>query len=310
MKSILITGIGGDIAQSVAKIIRQKSLDYQLIGTDTHNDHAGSLFVDNFFQLPFANEINYQTSFEDLLSLEKIDIVMPMTEPELAALALTIKKHTDIDWVTAGEKVITAGLDKLATIDAIKKLGVLVPWTLAVKGGKPLAYPCILKNRFGSGSRAVFIVKDAIEASYLAERYPDAVYQELLEPADNEITCAVYRTRDGKTGVLQMLRRLAGGFTGWAKIINEQSIGDMCITIAEGLDLRGAMNIQLRMTSTGPRVFEINPRFSSTVLMRHLLGFSDVVWALDEINSVPIEFPIIASGQIVVRTQDAAILNS
>ena len=28
-------------------------------------------------------------------------------------------------------------------------------------------------------------------------------------------------------------------------------------------------------------VFEINPRFSSTVLFRHLLGFKDVIWAIE-----------------------------
>ena len=30
----------------------------------------------------------------------------------------------------------------------------------------------------------------------------------------------------------------------------------------------------------GPRIFEINPRFSSTVMMRHAIGFSDVAWML------------------------------
>jgi carbamoyl-phosphate synthase large subunit len=36
------------------------------------------------------------------------------------------------------------------------------------------------------------------------------------------------------------------------------------------------------MTSRGPVVFEINPRFSSTVMFRHKLGFPDFVWSLQE----------------------------
>ena len=31
-----------------------------------------------------------------------------------------------------------------------------------------------------------------------------------------------------------------------------------------------------------PVVFEINPRFSSTILFRHLLGFKDMEWSIQE----------------------------
>ena len=38
------------------------------------------------------------------------------------------------------------------------------------------------------------------------------------------------------------------------------------------------MNIQLRMTEQGPMLFEINPRLSSTLVFRDMLGFSDLQW--------------------------------
>jgi carbamoyl-phosphate synthase large subunit len=106
-----------------------------------------------------------------------------------------------------------------------------------------------------------------------------------------------------------MLRKLVGGFTGWAKIIDDSEIMSTCRTIAEGLDLRGSMNVQLRLTDIGPRVFEINPRFSSTTLMRHQLGFSDVQWAVNEVVGNPITIRNIQAEQIVVRVQSAAVLN-
>ena len=53
--------------------------------------------------------------------------------------------------------------------------------------------------------------------------------------------------------------------------------------IAESLDLFGSINIQLRLVEKeGPMVFEINPRFSSTVGMRHMIGFSDLIWSIEE----------------------------
>ena len=48
--------------------------------------------------------------------------------------------------------------------------------------------------------------------------------------------------------------------------------------VAEIFQLDGAMNIQLRMTKQGPMLFEINPRLSSTLVFRDMLGFSDLQW--------------------------------
>ena len=50
--------------------------------------------------------------------------------------------------------------------------------------------------------------------------------------------------------------------------------------IAARLNLCGSINVQLRLRAGVPYVFEINPRFSSTVRFRHQLGFTDVLWAL------------------------------
>jgi len=69
------------------------------------------------------------------------------------------------------------------------------------------------------------------------------------------------------------------------------------------------MNVQLRLTDKGPRVFEINPRFSSTVLMRHRLGYCDVLWAMDEVEGRAVTYPEIAIDKIMVRVQTAAIFD-
>lgn len=308
MKSLLITGIGGDIAQGVATIIRSHWPSWRLVGTDTHEQHGGRLFVDELVLMPPASDPAYVGAIRDLIETRGIDVFLPMSEPELTVLGDLISSLGESRCVTAGASVIQAGLDKLSTVEALGRFGLPAPWTLPVSEAAPLAYPCILKNRTGSGSRAVFTVQDELEARYLASKYPNAVFQELLEPADREITCAVYRTRDGRTASLLMLRRLTGGFTGWARVIEDAETTRMCEVIAEKLDLRGSMNVQLRLTDQGPRVFEINPRFSSTVLMRHRLGFCDVVWALEELLGHEVQLPTIAAGQVMVRIQDAVVV--
>lgn len=306
---ILITGIGGDIAQGVATIIRENRPACHLVGVDMHQQHGGSLFVNTFYCIPSANAPGYLDALDVIIAKESIDIMIPMTEPELAVLGGSIEELSGPRWIVPGKKVVSQCIDKLATARMLERIGVPSPWTIPVNSGVVPEYPCVMKNRLGSGSRAVFHVKDAEEAAYLSKRYPDAIFQELLNPPDQEVTCAVYRTRDRRVATLQMLRRLVGGFTGWAKVIDDEATTEMCETIAHGLDLKGSMNVQLRLTDKGPRVFEINPRFSSTTLMRHRLGFTDVLWALDEAEGKPVTFPVIDVGRVMVRVQGAAVLN-
>lgn len=310
MITVLITAIGGDIAQSVAKLARQHCPNVRLIGTDMGIEHGGTLFVDEVHRVPPADARDYVPALLGIIEQTRVDHVIPMSEPELNALLPLIAKGDGARWITAGAQVISAGVDKLATMEALARLGLPVPWTVPVAAGAPRELPCILKERFGSGSRGVHTLKDDQDVRYYAPRYPDAVFQELLGTPDREITCAVYRTRDARVTTLQMRRRLVGGFTGWAETMDDPDVMTLCEQIAHGLDLRGAMNVQLRLTAGGPRVFEINPRYSSTVLMRAGIGYTDVAWAFDELRGSPVHLPRIPAGTIIVRTQGAAVVAS
>jgi len=306
-KVVLITGIGGDISQGVATILKENRPDLYLIGIDIHSQHGGHLFVDQFFLVPPAADKKYLESIKDIVRKNSVEIVIPMSELELAVTRNFAEITPGVKWITAGDRVVSVGLDKYKTANALVELGLPIPWTKLVSDGCPDEFPCILKSRTGSGSRTVFTVSDIEDAEYLTKRYPDAIFQELLEPANREITCAVYRRSDGDVFTLLMLRRLTGGFTGWAKVISDKETMQMCEVIAKGLDLNGSMNIQLRLTDRGPRVFEINPRFSSTVLMRHRLGFSDLLWAIEEAEDKLINFPDIPENKLMVRTQEALV---
>lgn len=303
---VLITGIGGDIAQCVATILRESRPDICLVGVDVHTHHGGHLFVDFFLVVPMADDVNYINSIHSVIAKFGVNIFIPITEYELSALYPFTEFFPGVKLIFPGKNVVQVGLDKLATFNRLALLDLPVPWTVSSSEGVPPEYPCIIKGRHGSGSRTVFRVDGPKDYSYFAGRYPDSIFQELLQPSNQEVTCAVYRKTNGEVLTLLMLRRLSGGFTSWAKTIHDASTMELCSRIAISLDLRGSMNIQLILTENGPRVFEINPRFSSTVLMRHRIGFSDALWAIEEAEGKIIECPEIPINKIMVRVQGAA----
>ena len=310
MTNILITAIGGDIAQAAATIIRELHPDWTLFGVDQETRHGGGSFVDRLSVGLSARETGYSAWLEQFIQTNQISYCLPMSEAELAVLA----RHggarigqAQLLW--AGARIVLIGCDKLETAEFLKSIGAPAPWTLAATDDvEPPSFPCIFKLRHSAGSKAVFVCQSLEEVRFFRQRFPDAVLQEFLPDAEREVTCAVYRAADGATHVLQLLRRLAGGFTSWAKVIDEPEITAQCRVIAEAVDLRGAINVQLRITDSGPRIFEINPRLSSTVLMRHLIGYTDVKWMIDEALSRPIVLNPPTPGTIVVRTQGAAIV--
>ena len=310
MKTLLITAIAGDIAQAIALIVRETLPDCRILGVDIHDRHGGGLFVDEWYLAPPASSPDYGSWMEALMRRESIDACIPMSEAELRRFAdANLKTVAGARLMMPNGKAIQVGCDKLATARFLEAIGCPAPWTISVDECRPSTpFPCVFKPRCSAGSKGVFVCKSAEEACFFAEMHPESVLQELLLPEDREVTCAIYRTNDGRIAILQLLRKLVGGFTGWAKVIDDPDVRSQCAQLARSLDLRGAINVQLRLTDRGPRIFEINPRFSSTVLMRHRMGYQDVVWALKEMMGEPFDIKLPPVNTVAVRTQGARLL--
>lgn len=310
MTTVFITAIGGDVAQGVARVIRECRPEWRIIGADMGDRHGGIHFVDRFLVAPSARDPGYLDWLTAHLNEEGATFCIPMNEAEIdrvMAQPIALPKGTQL--VTAGIKAVSVASDKIKTARFIADLGLPAPWVAErAEDVPPKGFPCICKPRTGAGSRAVFVCADAEEARFLQGRHPGSMFQELLLPDEAEVTVAIFRDRSGRTTMLQLQRRLVGGATGWAEVIDDPAITEQCSRIAEALDLRGAINIQLRRTAKGPRIFEINARFSSTALMRHRLGFSDVIWTLDDLTEAPVTITQPTPGQRIARIQDAVIL--
>ena len=50
------------------------------------------------------------------------------------------------------------------------------------------------------------------------------------------------------------------------------------LNLAKKINLNGSINVQIKINQHRYAIFEINPRLSSTVMMRNKMGFKDLVW--------------------------------
>jgi len=278
MDVILITGCGGDIALSLAKILKIEKIGGKLIGCDIHDKHPGMFVYDRCEIVPRADTPGYLKHMSKMVKELGITIVIPMSEAEIRYYhSHKITHLNDVPIMfSANDEALKIGLDKLATSRFLEKNGMPFPKTRLVSDG-PVSMPCIHKDRFGSGSKKIALVQED-ELPSISLKKPDFIFQEYLLPDDEEYTCGLFRSTDTRCIIFR--RTMNAGYTSYGEVVDHPDIIHLLNKLAKAINLKGSINVQLRLTEKGPMIFEINPRFSSTVLFRHMSGFKDFIWRL------------------------------
>ena len=68
----------------------------------------------------------------------------------------------------------------------------------------------------------------------------------------------------------------------FAQTFKNIKIEKKLLKIANELNLNGVINIQFKIKNNQLKIFDINPRLSSTVKMRDLIGFKDCLWWIQD----------------------------
>ena len=288
-KAILVSGASGDIGIGIGRILKSENFQH-VYGCDINEDSWGVCVFDDTLTVPRADDNRYIEMLLSIINKLKIDLFIPSSEGEIKVLTEygeTLEEHLGCKVLMADANTVNIALDKLQTANFLKENHINYPWSIKVEQELPLTLPCIFKPISGQGSKGLEIVQDSIRAKELLNS-SGYIFQELLTPDEQEYTCGVFRSKEGELRVIHINRTLSGGFTGKGTIVESEEIELYVRTIAEALNVTGAINMQLRLTAKGPVLFEINPRLSSTVVFRHKLGFEDLLWAIEDLANLPI----------------------
>lgn len=284
--NVLVTGVGGDIGQSIVKCLKDCKANrmIKIAGCDIDRYAASREEVDSFLEAPSTEQVeNYIEFINDIVKKEKIDYLIPTTEREIIVLD---KRRAGFDGrcnlLINSSHIINTFFDKYATAEFLRNSGFLCPRTCRIEDySGELDFPVILKPRFGCGGKGLIIAHDKEELGFLKKRRNDFIIQEMAGGIDEEYTACVFSSGQDIHSIAFKRSLGYGSLSKIAKLSNDTVLLDLAKQIARAIDLRGSVNIQAQKTTKGYMVFEINPRFSSTVYIRHYFGFRDVEWWLN-----------------------------
>lgn len=304
-KVVLVTGIGGDIGQSIIKCLNETDYEFELLGCDIDPYAAGRNHVRKFFVVPPAvKEKKYYGFIEKTINEYKIKYIYPSTEQEIIFFDKH-KKHFDKNDVTIfinNSFAIDTFFDKYKTIQFLKKNKLPYPVTFLIEEyDNQLNFPLIVKPRRGYGSKGVIKINNKEELNFYRGKMHDSIIQEYIGEEDEEYTTGVFYDTEHVYSITFKRRLGFGGVSKIAELVIDKKIDELAEKITR-YSKAVVINIQTRKTLKGFIALEINPRFSSTVYLRHYFGFQDAKWWLDLKESKKIDFKLKYKNGIAVRT--------
>lgn len=281
-KTILVTGIGGNVGQGIIKNIRSLDRQFRIIGTNTLPMSSGNHMVNKFYEVPYAiDESNFLNSIRDIIEKEKVDLIIPSTDYEMFVLSNSILENVLI--ASSGKNASSIYLDKYDSFLHHQLFDIPFASSSLPSNYTGEYQNAIAKPRKGRGARGlIFDFKNEVKLD--DEEY---LIQELHQ--GREITIAVYVSyiTNKLHGFIALERELANGATAYCKVVTEfdEEINLMLDKIVSSIDVKGSFNVQCIFSETLKKLvpFEINCRISGTNSIRSSFGFNDVAYMVNEL---------------------------
>ncbi len=334
----MISCVGGTLAGVLLENIKNsKKFDYHLIGADAAQDTPPAIkLLDRFYRTPMGDDPDYVERILEIVKKEKIDIFMPGSDGEAAAVAA--KRG---EFIKAGAHPLVSShetleiiADKADVYACMEKNGIPVPEYRVCETGDDVfaalsefGYPersVIVKPARGRGGRGlrVFCGKDSpppwlgqgareerMEEESIVPEYLDSLKKDryLVMPC---LSLPAYDVdvlaENGQTRGLVVRERVnPTGIPFEGNIIRaDESIGDYCRAVVRAMNLDSLHDLDLMSENETPRLLEINPRPSGSMAASLGAGFPLVDAAIARFYGEAICLPIVGGNIEVMPSAD------
>ena len=187
-KTVLVTGIGGNVGQGVLRNIKDLDSNIFLIGTDIASFSAGNHLCDCSYKVSYSYEPSYIEEIEEIVNKHNVDVILPTTDYEVYYLKLN-QDRINAKVIASETEISKVYLDKYLTYKHHKVLGIPFAKTWLPSEFENYFGDVIVKPREGRGSRGITINPENPKA--FSDEY-------LIQPLHKgkEITTAFYIKKD------------------------------------------------------------------------------------------------------------------
>ena len=247
---------------SVRSSLERHNLEYKIIVGDSNPLSLSSYFADDFWQMPSIEEITVSDFIEGCLE-RKIKLILPTRDGELEFYAknYSLFEENGIQILISKLSSVRACLDKISFSQTLESTGFPVVPSFeklpqGIKGG------LAVKERFGAGSRSMFLNITAEEAELHALTLNSPIYQPFTH--GQEISIDVWLSQDGSTGVASPRSRdlIIDGEAKVTSTFSNSDIEKISLDVCRELEITGICVLQGFITEDNNFVIlECNTRF-------------------------------------------------
>jgi carbamoyl-phosphate synthase large subunit len=309
--NILVTAVGGGVGQSILRALFTSKLDFRLIGTDVNPWATGLYSCNKGYLISPAGHEAFEQNLVEICASEKIDVLIPGSDPEIPYIAKIAKDLSELGVVCilGSHHSVQICRDKQKAYKFFADKDLPFTKTLRLKNDDDYSqvcdddFPLIVKPFDGSASMDVHVVFGWDELVKLKnDKQKDYIVQEYLIPEEwsiekskltkeyviskgrlvqkDEISIQVLIDDKGLPfEIFTSLNSLKDGVPVTIEPKKNLGVDDIAWKMAKQLGaigLCGPCNLQCRITKNGAKFFEINPRFTGITAVRALLGFNEV----------------------------------
>lgn len=291
---ILVTGSGAPGIAGTIYSLRNNfdKRKVKIIGTDCNPDAVGKYLCDKFYQISRADEPEYLSQMQSIITSEKIDVVMPQNTGELHLLSefesdrILVSSNYTIDKANNKQSVIEEW-DLVVNIKDLKyqlknygwpdkQVVIKPPTSNGMRGFRIIDESFNKKESFYKDKPDNIITNFEALKKILGKEFPELLVCEYLPGKEYSVDCLRIGSR---IDVIPRERtQIRSGITFAGKVVKNKTIIKKCKEMAKDLDLQYCFGFQFKEDSKGmPRVLECNPRVQGTMVMSTLAG-ANVIW--------------------------------
>ncbi|MCJ2556737.1 MAG: ATP-grasp domain-containing protein [Candidatus Thermoplasmatota archaeon] len=300
--TVVVTAAGAPGAPPIMKSLRLNGeRKIEIVGTDMNPDAVGLFMAERGHVVPGGTDPEFVPTMLELAEKERADVILPLATYELMPFSENVQRFEEIGVKVPVSKpeALTIANDKGLLCDFVRERGLPAPESVMVSSFKEFELaveklghpevPVCFKPRIGKGSRGFRVLDPSVDRFDLlmnhkpthtvttldeispvlsgADPFPELVVMEYLPGTEYSVDLLL--SGGEALAVLPRPREVTKlGISFMGRIEKDPEIEELASKIAREIGLEYNINMQFKRSGDGvPKIIEINPRVSGTIVM-------------------------------------------